>query len=85
MQCDEYRKLNLEHEYALERVKRYAHPLDEPALAFLDDAQVKKRLDKARAEVVGTRLAMDAHLKTCDVCDQPANGEQVHNPEREPD
>jgi hypothetical protein len=77
MPCDEYKKLDLLHQYATKRVQRYAKPDAEPRIVRLTANQITKRLDEARAEEIEAHLAMQDHLKTCDVCDQPTNGEQA--------
>jgi hypothetical protein len=80
MFCDEYKKLDLHHQYAVERVRRYAKPDEEPKLVYLTRSQLENKLGEARADEIAARLAMQDHLKTCEVCDQPTNGgEQLPN------
>ncbi len=79
MPCDEYKKLDLLHQYAIERILRFAKPDEEPQLVYLTGHQLAKKLDEARAEEIEARLAIHEHIKRCKECDQPTNGEQPPN------
>jgi hypothetical protein len=76
MPCDEYKKLNLIHQYAIKRVRRYAKPDEEPQLVVPTGHQLTKKLDEARAEEIEARLAMEGHKKTCKDCGQLIHGQQ---------
>jgi hypothetical protein len=85
MHCDEYRKIDLHHQYAIKRVRRFARPDEEPRLVDpkgrqLTTSELAIRLGKARADETETRLAMQNHLKTCDVCDHGGLNDWVHPP-----
>jgi hypothetical protein len=69
MPCNEFKKLDLNHQYAIERVRRYAKPDEEPPIVSPTGNQLTKRLDEARAEEIRTRLAMEEHRKACKDCD----------------
>jgi hypothetical protein len=77
MPCDEYKKLDLLHQYAIERILRFAKPDAEPRIVIPTGNQLTKRLDEARAEETEARLAIHEHIKRCKECDQPTNGEQA--------
>jgi hypothetical protein len=74
MSCDEYNKLDLSHQYAIQRIRRYAKPDEEPKLVHPTGHRLVNRLDEARTDEIEARLAMEEHKKTCKDCSQFTNG-----------
>ena len=46
MPCDEYKKLDLLHQYAIERILRFAKPDEEPQLEYLTVISWRRNLTK---------------------------------------
>jgi hypothetical protein len=68
MPCNEFKKLKLAHETAVERIERYANPENDPKLIVTSADPVEPKLKRAKAEELNLRLEMDDHLLACESC-----------------
>jgi hypothetical protein len=69
-QCDEFKKLRLLQQSAEYRVGRYTSPGSEPILVNPSGKSLAKSLGSVVSEERLARLTLQAHVDSCEVCDQ---------------
>jgi hypothetical protein len=70
MACEEYRKLGIEHRFAVRRLWRYLTPRIDPILSMGEGAPSKEQIERAWAEEREVRTLLETHLETCEHCNR---------------